>query len=861
MRIRNVDKTTLNSKLHGILMEDPEWIATFLREHAVFNYLDILKFDSRARDLFDVFQTEGFHLLPVHYYSPIPNLDNLTGISYVDTAQSKPEAFDGLDAHFPQIFRLLEICSELKKEFDDFLYGSEGLQAHEFFLSNPNQHPVDAALLYCIIRSIKPKNILEVGMGYSTMISHRALEVNSREGSSGHLMVVEPFPEENFQKAVIQGLRNITVIQEMAQHLPMDLFSKLGSGDILFIDSSHVVKMGSDCLHLFLHILPNLCPGVIVHVHDVFLPYEYPKAWITKHRFWNEQYFLHALMANSKKYKVIMPTAYMNMHFRPQVQGMLSRNIDGIPGSFWIESVTDPRRLWNFHSTSKTGSQGHADVSGKEIKLDAIDDHSPDVMEIRGIATKAENGPILSASNSWTNRGSGEYRVRKTSWYIEYDGIRSNESVESDICLTIFDDSKQTSLQSREELLCVHEHVHGEHDYGISRFDLPMGGFRFPPGSKLSIAGVSNIYPTVNYTARLLENRRLLSVVYSIEIERESSVQMPPISSVRSPQRDRSSVPNSARKILPSTSYLANGTVPIAGVGVFLSSISHVYPSEHRLEILINGKLKQSFDLPPHKNGHTTQKNDFIPLDLVLQGQDIITAQFVVITSMAIVFDGAIYIFCDETRGDLVAQETEIFPSEIDLNGDGAPDYLDLDEDGSLWADLTITDCFNCTSFHDTQFEWAKNLPWGREAFAENVRLKVDDHGKHYLEFHDEKSHCCMKFLRRGDVLFELEYCNQSNVPAISPHDLYDWGDLDGDGWIDRLRISCGHISHHKYCESFVALGSSEGLLPEIEWTLLPSVDKVFIEKIWDSDKCVVVLESASKNKIGVQIQIQFTSM
>jgi hypothetical protein len=122
------------------------------------------------------------------------------------------------------------------------------------------------------------------------------------------------------------------------QEVELELFQQLGAGDVLFIDSSHVVKTGGDVNYLYLEVLPRLRPGVVVHVHDIFLPGEYRKDWVTEEfRFWTEQYLLQAFLAFNSEFEVLLCNSYLGRYHRPALQNVFPKAPWWGGGSFWMQ--------------------------------------------------------------------------------------------------------------------------------------------------------------------------------------------------------------------------------------------------------------------------------------------------------------------------------------------------------------------------------------------------------------------------------------------------------------------------------------------------------------------------------------------
>jgi hypothetical protein len=186
------------------------------------------------------------------------------------------------------------------------------------------------------VRHFKPRLIIEVGSGFSTRLSAQAALRNGRT----EVIAIEPFPDQVL-KAGFPGLTSL--VPRRVQEVGLDTFRQLSSGDILFLDSSHVVHCGSDVNYLLLELLPQLRPGVIVHFHDIFLPDEYPREWVKQEfRFWNEQYLVQAFLLFNREFEVLLANNYLAHHYRPQMQA----TFPGAPwlggGSFWMRRKLHP---------------------------------------------------------------------------------------------------------------------------------------------------------------------------------------------------------------------------------------------------------------------------------------------------------------------------------------------------------------------------------------------------------------------------------------------------------------------------------------------------------------------------------------
>lgn len=161
----------------------------------------------------------------------------------------------------------------------------------------------DAEILYSLVRRLKPRRILEVGSGWSTVITAAACERNAEEGCETSFVSVDPEPRLPLDRP-LPGLTELE--RRDCRSLGLDRFLELGDGDVLFIDTTHVVKLGGEVNWLLLDVLPRLRPGVYVQIHDVHLPYEYPRLVLEFGGHMNEQYLVHALLIGNPGWEVLL---------------------------------------------------------------------------------------------------------------------------------------------------------------------------------------------------------------------------------------------------------------------------------------------------------------------------------------------------------------------------------------------------------------------------------------------------------------------------------------------------------------------------------------------------------------------------
>jgi len=285
-----------------------------------------------------IFYRNGFHLLRKHYYVPIPEEDpgdafwekrsGLVGLEMNDTY-----AIDLLDSVFPLYL------DEFRSSFA--IHKSPAAPA-QFCLINGSFMAIDAHVYYIFIRHFKPKQILEIGAGNSTLLAAAACRQNRKEknGEEPRLTAIEPFPSALLSEG-FPGLSQL--IKQNVEDVNLEWFSSLQSGDILFIDSTHVLRSGGDVQLEYCEILPRLAPGVLVHIHDISLPNPYPRVYFENQLYWNEQYLLQAFLCFNSRFEVIWPGNYMMSKYPenlckafPEYQEMRRVYPSSEPSSFWM---------------------------------------------------------------------------------------------------------------------------------------------------------------------------------------------------------------------------------------------------------------------------------------------------------------------------------------------------------------------------------------------------------------------------------------------------------------------------------------------------------------------------------------------
>jgi hypothetical protein len=268
---------------------------------------------------------------PGHYYSPIPDLDEVQKYRnrLFDRIQS---TVDEVDLQADQQLKMLDQMEQFYKEIP---FATQKTLPYRYFYNNPSFAYGDAITLYSMLRIIKPHKYIEVGSGYS---SCAALDTDEFFLSGNtNFSFIEPDPVLLYSLIKDEDRRKVNILTLKLQDVDVNFFAQLDSGDILFFDTSHVCKTGSDVQYIFFDILPVLKSGVYIHFHDTFFPFEYPEEWIMGGKAWNELYVLHAFLQNNSKYKIVYFNNYMGKIHNNLVGSKLPAALINIGGSIWLK--------------------------------------------------------------------------------------------------------------------------------------------------------------------------------------------------------------------------------------------------------------------------------------------------------------------------------------------------------------------------------------------------------------------------------------------------------------------------------------------------------------------------------------------
>ena len=269
---------------------------------------------------------------PGHFYSPIPDLLEIHA-RHDEIFGPVPTSIPGIELNTERQLEFIDAAADLAAEFPFKEAPLDGLRYH---YDNGYFDSTDALVLYTMLRLRHPARYVEIGSGWSSAL---ALDVRDNFlGASMDCMFVEPFPDRLDALLRPQDHASTHILRSPLQAVWHQVLGEIGAGDVLFIDSTHVGKVGSDVLLELTEMIPRLPSGVLVHLHDIFYPFEYPPEWVYGGRYWNEAYFLRALMTNNERLRIVVWNNYLSRCFSESVKAKLPLWSRSEGGSIWLET-------------------------------------------------------------------------------------------------------------------------------------------------------------------------------------------------------------------------------------------------------------------------------------------------------------------------------------------------------------------------------------------------------------------------------------------------------------------------------------------------------------------------------------------
>lgn len=274
----------------------------------------------------------NFFVPPGHFYSPIVSAEEAK--SHIETIWKLQAPILGIEIDDDLMKRN---WANLSKAADDIPYTDKKKNKYRYYYQNDQFAHGDACIYYAYLKHLMPKNIIEIGSGYSSAL---ALDACEQFNKDVNLTFIEPFPDRLNMLLRKADNERVTLIKDKVQNTKTEIYESLGKNDILFIDSSHVAKTGSDvCFEIF-EIIPRLKPGVHIVIHDMFYPFEYPMRWaVDENRSWNEIYLIRAFLMNNKSISIEFFNHYFGLKFPDICKKTCPLFMKNTGGSLWLKVV------------------------------------------------------------------------------------------------------------------------------------------------------------------------------------------------------------------------------------------------------------------------------------------------------------------------------------------------------------------------------------------------------------------------------------------------------------------------------------------------------------------------------------------
>jgi predicted O-methyltransferase YrrM len=292
-----------------------------------------LALDVLRRADYKTIQGLGYHLQRNDYYS------SLNDCAFLNSHRDLWRTVDDPSCIEWRLDHQLEVAREVAGFVDELRDIPKTSPAPAIYCwENPMWNNADALVQYGLLRSRRPRRVIEIGCGWSSLLLNKALTRNETEGSpQAEVALIEPYPRREILDALPSHWRQIPL---MLQRAPLPVFAELQSGDILFYDGSHCAKAGSDVNWFFFRVLPQLRPGVLIHVHDIFFPDDYPEDWIfDRNLSFNEQYVLQAFLMHNRNYQVEICNRYLWMRRAADLDALYKGVQPSYGCSFWMRKL------------------------------------------------------------------------------------------------------------------------------------------------------------------------------------------------------------------------------------------------------------------------------------------------------------------------------------------------------------------------------------------------------------------------------------------------------------------------------------------------------------------------------------------
>jgi hypothetical protein len=267
---------------------------------------------------------------PGHFYSPIPSLTQLR--------EDHDRIFSTPSRLLPDIDLdeqgQLKVLDELAEYYRGVPFSDKPRAEWRYYYENEAFVESDAIFLFCMLSKLSPRQVIEIGCGFS---SAAILDTCDARGLNTRFTFIEPYPDVLRSLLRQNDYERINLVQQRIQEFDLGIFESLQPDDILFVDTTHVVKTGGDVNWILFEVLPRLKSGVYIQFHDIFYPFEYPSEWVMHGRAWNELYLLRAFLACNERYRIVLFNSFLQQWAQPFLRTKMPRCMQTVGGSLWLK--------------------------------------------------------------------------------------------------------------------------------------------------------------------------------------------------------------------------------------------------------------------------------------------------------------------------------------------------------------------------------------------------------------------------------------------------------------------------------------------------------------------------------------------
>jgi len=268
---------------------------------------------------------------PGHFYSPFPSKCDIDE----HLARQRPLLREAPAISMDDALQL-EILESLKSYYPLVPFQTQPVDTLLYSADNPHYSYTDGIILFCMLNHLRPRRLIEIGSGFSTC----AILDTNRIALDSRIDVTSIEPHTDLLRTLISRYSDPpAIVESKLQDVDPRMFDQLESGDVLFVDSTHVSKLGSDVNYIFFEVLPRLRAGVVIHLHDIYASFEYPDPWVIEGRAWNEAYLLRAFLEYNERFRILLFISYLQNAYEAWFQQNMPKTLLDKGGCFWMEKL------------------------------------------------------------------------------------------------------------------------------------------------------------------------------------------------------------------------------------------------------------------------------------------------------------------------------------------------------------------------------------------------------------------------------------------------------------------------------------------------------------------------------------------